>query len=63
MRDNRCPSCENDITEDLAPALVACLDGDGGVETVTCPHCHAELSLTVAINTTLTVVDRLAGAY
>lgn len=63
MRDTRCPSCENDITDALTPALLAYLDGDGDRETVVCPHCNAELALTISINTSIALVDRLAGVY
>jgi hypothetical protein len=55
MRDNRCPNCDNDISEVVTSAIVSRLKaaGEGGPDVVTCPHCATELSLTVNIDTSL----------
>ena len=54
MRDNRCPSCDNDISEVVTSAIVSRLQaGATESDVVTCPHCGAELSLTVNIDTSL----------
>jgi hypothetical protein len=54
MRDNRCPNCDNDITEVVTSAIVSRLQA-GGAESdvVTCPHCGTELSLIVNIEASL----------
>lgn len=56
MRDNRCPNCENDISEAVTSAIVSRLQKGGGEsDVVTCPHCGVALSLTVNIDTSLSV--------
>jgi hypothetical protein len=54
MRDNICPSCENDISEAVTSAIVSTITaGRGESAVVTCPHCGTELSLTVNIQASL----------
>jgi hypothetical protein len=54
MRENKCPNCENDISEVVTSAIVARLVAGGSEsDVVTCPHCATELSLTVNIDATL----------
>ena len=54
MRENRCPNCENDISEVVTSAIVSRLTAGGTEpEVVTCPHCGTELSLTVNIDASL----------
>jgi hypothetical protein len=54
MPENKCPNCENDISEVVTSAIVARLTS-GGVESevVTCPHCGTDLGLTVNIDASL----------
>ena len=54
MRDNRCPNCDNDISEAVTAAIVSKLTaGESQSDVVTCPHCGTELSLTVNIDASL----------
>ena len=54
MRDNRCPSCENDISDVVTSAIVRRLTaGESEPDVVTCPHCGTELTLTVSIDASL----------
>lgn len=54
MQDNRCPNCENDISETVTSTLVAMLQaGDSGSRTLLCPHCGEALSVTARVTTTL----------
>jgi primosomal protein N' len=51
MDANRCPDCENDITESMNSAIIACVNaGSAGVASVTCPHCGEELNVAVAVS-------------
>jgi hypothetical protein len=54
MRDDKCPNCENDITDAVNLAIVSRLDGgEAASDLVTCPHCAEVLILTVSIDTSL----------
>jgi uncharacterized protein (UPF0212 family) len=54
MRENKCPSCENDISDVVTAAIVSRLTAGGSEsDVVTCPHCGTELSLTVNIDARL----------
>ena len=62
MRDNRCPTCENDISDAVNAAVVrAVTSGSEGVDSLRCPHCDAALSVTINLSTTLSL-QRAAGA-
>ena len=42
MADNRCPNCENDITQTVTTTLIAMLQaGERGSRELSCPHCAA----------------------
>jgi hypothetical protein len=57
MRDNCCPNCENDIATTVTSTIVAGLEqGETGSTSLTCPHCDAELTLTVTIAATLSQI-------
>lgn len=54
MADNRCPNCENDITQTVNTTLIAMLQaGERGSREFSCPHCGAELSVAARLTTTL----------
>ena len=54
MREHKCPSCENDISDVVTSAIVSRLTaGESESDVVTCPHCGTELSLTVNIDASL----------
>jgi RNA polymerase subunit RPABC4/transcription elongation factor Spt4 len=54
MRNDQCPSCENDISEAVTAAIVSRLQsGDGESDTLICPNCGTALSLTFSIDTSL----------
>jgi len=56
MQDNKCPSCENDISGTVTSAIVSRLQaGASESDAVACPHCGAELTLTVNIDTSLSI--------
>ena len=55
MADNRCPNCENDITQTVTTTLIAMLQaGERGSRELSCPHCAAELSVSAQVTTALT---------
>ncbi len=54
MPDNRCPSCQNDVSEAVRNTLVALLrDGATGTRSFACPHCGEPLSVTARVTTRL----------
>ena len=65
MRDNRCPSCNNDLTQTVNGAIIARLQqpDDEASSVVTCPHCAADLSVAMSIRTTLVAVDQNAAIF
>ena len=60
MRDNRCPSCENDLSDVITSTIIKTYRGAGPeVHTISCPHCVTELSISVDVTTRL---SRAGGA-
>ena len=56
MRDDKCPSCENDISDTVTAAIVSRLQAGGSeADPIACPHCGAALLLTVSIDTRLSL--------
>jgi hypothetical protein len=58
MRHDNCPSCENDISDTVTSAIVSRLEAEAEEresDGVSCPHCNAELRLTVDIDTRLSL--------
>jgi hypothetical protein len=54
MNDNRCPNCENDVTDAVMAATMRQLRAGGaGTETMICPHCGEELQVAVTLNVRL----------
>jgi hypothetical protein len=61
MPDNRCPSCENDLTSEVSRAVIRSLaSGEKGPASINCPHCGAELSLAIQVNTRLALEQNSA---
>ena len=54
MTDNRCPNCENDVTDAVMAATVRRLRAGGaGTEEMECPHCGEQLQVAVSLNVRL----------
>lgn len=54
MNDNRCPNCENDLTESVVTAIVANIAaGSQEPEPLSCPHCGEPLQVTIALQATI----------
>ena len=54
MQDNRCPNCENDITESVKATIIAMIqDGDTQPRPLSCPHCNEALIVTATITSSL----------
>jgi hypothetical protein len=54
MQDNRCPNCENDITETVKATLVTMIqEGSGSMRSIACPHCGESLTVTAQVSTNL----------
>ena len=62
MQDNRCPSCENDITETVNETLIDMIRaGNDRSRAVNCPHCGETLTVTARVSTAL--VRETAGSF
>ena len=54
MQDNRCPNCENDLTDTVTSTLIAMLqEGDAKTRAVQCPHCGEALTVTARVTTSV----------
>jgi uncharacterized protein with PIN domain len=54
MNDNRCPNCENDISQTVTATVIAMLEqGESSPRTIACPHCGEELSVSARVSTLL----------
>jgi hypothetical protein len=54
MPDNRCPNCENDITETVNNTLIDMIRaGNERSQTIDCPHCGEALTVTAQVSTAL----------
>lgn len=54
MQDNRCPNCENDITESVNATIIAMIkEGDMRPRPLTCPHCSEALVVSATIASSL----------
>lgn len=54
MQDNRCPNCQNDISDVVTSTVIAMLKtGERRPCTISCPHCGEELTVAAQIATTL----------
>ena len=61
MSDNRCPSCQNDVSHSVRETIVALLrDGDSGTRSFDCPHCGESLSVTANVTTRLQKASALS---
>ena len=44
MQDNRCPNCENDLTDTVTASVITMLQtGERRPRAVACPHCNEPL--------------------
>ena len=58
MHDNRCPSCNNDLNSEVTRAVIRALaSGEKGPAQMACPHCDAQLSLTMHVSTGLALEE------
>lgn len=54
MNDHRCPSCSNDLTEQVITAIVDNISvGSREAEPLSCPYCGESLMVDIAIRATL----------
>lgn len=54
MQDNRCPNCENDITESVNTAVIAMIaSGDAQPRALSCPHCSESLVVSAKVTSSL----------
>ena len=54
MNDHRCPSCSNDLTEQVVTAIVDNISaGSHQAEPLSCPYCGEPLVVDIAIRATL----------
>ena len=54
MQDNRCPNCENDITESVNATIIAMItEGDMRPRSLTCPHCNESLVVSATVTSSL----------
>ena len=61
MDGNRCPECQNDLTDSLTSAIVGMITsraaGVAASGALTCPHCGTELRVNANVTATITRQD------
>ncbi|MBS1817642.1 MAG: hypothetical protein JSU08_06920 [Acidobacteria bacterium] len=56
MADNRCPSCQNDLTSTVNDTIVAMIQADEREpRAVSCPHCGEPLVISARVTSAIDV--------
>lgn len=54
MDGNRCPECQNDVSETITETLIGLIKaGNAGTAAMQCPHCGTELNVSARVTATL----------